>query len=131
MDGKIYSWSVKRGNVIIDQYEHHIVIELHEENNTSCFLTYSDADEIAGILTEVSRKIWEDPSFIKKPYTEKLYKRDEDDFFWESGDAQLHLKYNDTENAVEIMIFGRRKIYLEVNHVVEIVQILDHLNSKN
>lgn len=129
MENQVYNWLVKKGNILIQRNGDCIALQLDYENGDYCLLTSSDTYEIIELLTNISRQIWEDPTYERKPYTGQLYKKTENEYYWDIGDSQLLLKYNDTEDALEIKYKGNSRLNLEINYAVEIIQILEHLSG--
>ncbi len=106
-----------------------IAMQLDYENGDSCLPTPSDTYEIIELLTNISKQIWEDPDYEKKPYTSQLYKKNGNDYCWQIETSQLRLKYNETEDAIEIRYNRSNSLNLEINYVVEIIQVLEHLSK--
>ena len=125
----MYGWHVKQGNVVIQKNEDRISLQLNYENGNCCLLAPLDADEIIEILTELAQQIWESPGYEKKPYTDKLYKKTDDEYSWEIGTSTLLVKFNRPEYAIEIKCSGSKNLELEINYLVEIIQILEHVNG--
>jgi len=128
MENKIYNWFVKNGNILIQKNEDYISLQVSYERDF-CLLTQSDADEVIEILISLSRQIWENPNYERKPYSGQLFKELENKYYWEIDTSELFIQYNDTENAIEIKCNGNSTLNLEINYVVEIIQILEHLNK--
>jgi hypothetical protein len=131
MENQVYNWWVKKGNIVIQKNEDCISLQLDYENGMYCLLTHSDTDEIIELLASIAKQIWENPDYKRKPYTGQLYKQNEDEYYWEIDTSQLLVKYNEVEDAIEIKCHGTRNLNVEINYVVEIIQILEHLNKWN
>lgn len=129
MENQVYNWLVKKGTIRIQRNGYCIALQLDYEKGDYCLLTPSDTDEIIELLTDISKQIWEDPDYKRKPYTNPLYKKNGNEYYWEIETSQLLLHYNETEDAVEIKCNGNSSLNLEINYVVEIIQILEHLNK--
>jgi len=129
MENQVYNWLVKKGTIRIQRSGDCIALQLDYEKEDYCLLTPSDTDEIIELLTNISKQIWEDPDYKRKPYTNPLYKKNGNEYYWEIETSQLLLHYNETEDAVEIKCNGNSSLNLEINYVVEIIQILEHLNK--
>lgn len=127
MENKTYHWLVKNGNITLQKNEDQISLELSYEKGKSCLLTTSDVAEITDILFDLAQQVWENPNYIRTPYTEKLYTNSGNIYSWEIETSELIIQFNEQENAVEIKSIGNNILNLEVNQVVEIVQILEHL----
>ena len=127
MEDQVYNWLVGKGSIMIQKNGDRISLQLDYGDSDYCVLTYSDANEIIEILTGIAKQIWESPSYEKMPYTGKLYKRNENEYYWEIGNSKLII--DEGEEGIEIRYAGTSKLDLEVNYVVEIVQVMDHLNS--
>jgi len=69
------------------------------------------------LLTSISKQIWESPNYERKPYTNQLYKTNDNRYYWE------------IENGVEITCIGNSRLNIGINYVVDIIQILKHLNK--
>ena len=129
MENQVYNWLVKKGTIRIQRNGDCIALQLDYEKGDYCLLTPSDTDEIIELLTNISKQIWEDPDYKRKPYTNPLYKKNGNEYYWEIETSQLLLHYNETEDAVEIKCNGNSRLNLEINYVVEMIQILEHLNK--
>lgn len=129
MENQVYNWVVKKGNILIQKNEDCISLQLNYENGEYCLLTPSDASQIVELLINISTGIWESPDYKRKPYTHQLYKTNGKEYYWEIGPAQLLLTYNEIEEGIEIKCNGDRSLNLELNYVIEIIQILEHLNK--
>ena len=120
---------MKKGNILIQKNEDCIALQLDYENGEYCLLLHSDTCEIIELLTNISKQIWENPDYERKPYINQLYKINENEYYWEIETSQLLLKYNETEDAIAIKYNGDSRLNLEINYVIEIIQILEHLNK--
>lgn len=129
MENQVYNWLVKKGTIRIQRNEDCIALQLDYEKGDYCLLTPSDTDEIIELLTNISKQIWDDPDYVRKPYTNPLYKKNRNEYYWEIETSLLLLDYNETEDAIEIKCNGNSRLNLEINYVVEIIQILEHLNK--
>lgn len=129
MENQVYSWHVKRGNIVVHRNEHRISLQLDYGDGVYCLLANTDADEIVDILISLSKQIWEDPHYVKKPYTAKLYQVIQNVYHWDIDTSQLLISYNEAENAIEIKCQGSNRLDLEINYVVELIQVLEHLNQ--
>lgn len=129
MENQVYNWLVRKGTIRIQRNGDCIALQLDYEKGDYCLLTPSDADEIIELLTNISKQIWEDPDYKRKPYTNPLYKKNRNEYCWEIETSQFLLHYNETEDAIEIKCNGNSRLNLEINYVVEIIQILEHLNK--
>lgn len=129
MENQVYNWLVKKGTIRIQRNGDCIALQLDYEKEDYCLLTPSDTDEIIELLTNISKQIWEDPDYKRKPYTNPLYKKNGNEYYWEIDTSRLLLHYNETEDAVEIKCNGNSRLNLEINYVVEMIQILEHLNK--
>ncbi|WDO14008.1 hypothetical protein MH928_04755 [Flavobacterium sp. WW92] len=129
MENQVYNWLVKKGTIRIQRNGDCIALQLDYEKEDYCLLTPSDTDEIIELLTNISKQIWEDPDYKRKPYTNPLYKKIGNEYYWEIETSRLLLHYNETEDAVEIKCNGNSSLNLEINYVVEIIQILEYLNK--
>lgn len=129
MENKTYSWFVKKGNITLQKNTDQITLQLNYEEGKSCLLTSSDVEEITDILFNLAQKVWENPNYIRKPYTEKLYKNSGNVYSWNIETSELVIHFNEEEKAVEIKSTGKNILNLEVNQIVEIVQILEYINQ--
>ncbi|MBN2891403.1 MAG: hypothetical protein JXL97_06025 [Bacteroidales bacterium] len=126
MENQVYYWLVKNGNIQIQKNEDCISLQLDYENGECCLLTRSDTNEIIGLLTSISKEIWEDPNYQRKPHINHLLKYTENGYYWEIETSQIIITYNEIEDAIEIKYNGNSKMNLEINYVVKIIQILEH-----
>lgn len=129
MENQVYNWLVKKGNVLIQRNGDCIALQLDYEQGTSCLLTRTDTDQIIEILISISKQIWESPDYQRSAYTSRLFSINGNEYCWEIEGSALLLKYNDIEEAIEIRCKGASRLNLELNYVVEIIQILEHLNE--
>ncbi|RMZ59899.1 hypothetical protein D1632_09860 [Chryseobacterium nematophagum] len=129
MENQVYNWFVKKGNIIIQKDENCVSLQLDYENGDCCLLTNADTDKIIGILISISKQIWESPSYEKIPYTNPLYKISGNEYYWEIENSKLILQYNEMEEGIELKCVGTNKLNIELNCVVEIIQIMEHLSK--
>lgn len=127
MENQVYNWLVKKGNIIIQKNGDCISLKADYENGEYCLLTKTDTNEIIKILSAISKQIWENPNYKRKPYVHQLYKTDNNGYYWQIENSKIVLKYSEIENGIELRYVGRRKINLELNYIVEIIQILEKL----
>lgn len=128
MENQVYNWFVMKGNIQIQKNGESIALQLDYKNGESCLLTRSDNDEIIQLLTEIAKQIWENPNYVRKPYTNQLYEKIDNEYCWKIDTSKLLLRHNDIEKAIEIRSDGNKVLNLEINYIVEIIQILEHLN---
>ena len=128
MENKIYNWFVKKGTISVRKNGDLITLQLDYENGESCLLTRSDNDEIIQLLTTIAEQIWENPNHERKPYTKQLYEKIDNDYYWEINGSKLIIRYNENENATEIRSDESKELNIEINYIIEIVQILEHLS---
>ncbi|RNA62253.1 hypothetical protein D1631_10090 [Chryseobacterium nematophagum] len=129
MDNQVYNWFVKKGNIIIQKNEDCVLLQLDYEKGDCCLLTNTDTDKIIEILINISKQIWESPSYKKIPYTKPLYKVSENEYYWEIENSKFILQYNEMEEGIELKCIGTHKLNIELNYVVEIIQIMEHLSK--
>ncbi len=129
MENQVYNWFVKKGNIQIKKNEDCISLQLDYEKGEYCLLIHSDTNEIIDLLTNISKEIWEDPNYQRKPYTNQLFKNNGNEYYWETETSQILINYNKIEDAIEIKYNGNSRINLEVNYVVEIIQIMEQLSE--
>ena len=127
MENQVYNWLVKKGNILIQKNGDSISLQIDYENGEYCLLTQTDANEIIELLIGISKQIWENPNYKRKPYVNQLYKTNSNGYYWEIENSKIVLKYNEIENGVEIKYIGRSKLNIEINYIVEIIQILEKL----
>lgn len=128
MENQVYNWFVKNGNIQIQKNGDCISLQLNYEKGEYCLLTHSDAYEIIDLLTQISKEIWENPNYQRQPYTHQLFRDNGNEYYWEIGASQILIKYNETEDAIEIKYKGNSSMDLEINHVIEIIQIIEQLS---
>jgi hypothetical protein len=58
MMGEQYQWFVQTGRIGIWLDGAQVCLEVDSEGSEACVLTRQDAEEVARILTELSRKLW-------------------------------------------------------------------------
>lgn len=126
MENKVYNWLVKKGTISVRKNGDLITLQLDYENGESCLLTRADNDEIIQLLTTIAEQIWENPNYERKPYTKQLYEKIDNDYYWEINGSKLIIRYN--ENATEIRSDESKELNIEINYIIEIVQILEHLS---
>ncbi|TDP00703.1 hypothetical protein [Flavobacterium sp. 245] len=127
MENKIYNWFVKNGNILIQKNGDCIALQFLYENADCCLLTHSDTNEIIDLLIDISKQIWENPNYEKKPYTNQLYKKIDNKYYWIIETSELVIYYNEIEDAIQIKSNGNDTLNLEINYAVEIIQILEYL----
>lgn len=129
MENQVYNWFVKNGNIQIQKNEDCISLQIDYEKGEYCLLTDSDTNEIIDLLINISKEIWEDPNYQRQPYTNQLFKRNANEYYWETETSQLSIKHNEIEDAIEIKYTGNSRMNLEVNYVIEIIQIMEQLSE--
>ena len=126
-DKKVFSWIVKQGNLVIFAENDKIHFEINKENNPTCLLTRSDAQEVISILSEISQTIWTNPEYIKEPYKGKIYQLDENGkAYWDINETRLFMGNNDDQEALELDFSGNPVMKIPVNISVEMIQVMDH-----
>ena len=128
MENQVYNWFVKKGNIQIQKNGDCIALQLDYENGESCLLTRSDNYEIIQLLAEIAKQIWENPNYVRIPYTNQLYEEIDNEYYWKIDTSKLLIRHNDIEKAIEIRSAGSKELNLELNYIVELIQILEHLN---
>ena len=128
MENKVYNWLVKKGTISVRKNGDYITLQLDYENGESCLLTRADNDEIIQLLTTIAEQIWENPNYERKPYTKQLYEKTDNAYYWEINGSKLIIRYNENENATEIRSDESKELNIEINYIIEIVQILEHLS---
>jgi hypothetical protein len=130
-DKQAFNWVVKQGNIILLADNDKIHLEINKENSPTCLLTKSDAEEVISILTNVSKDIWDSPSYTKEPYKGKLYRLDDDGkAYWDINETKLFVGLNDQQDALEMNVQGNPVMKLPVNLSIEIVQVMTHFSNK-
>lgn len=125
MEG-IYHWLVKQGRLKLSADEHEIVLEVDTEGASACVLTQQDALEVAGILTELARSIWE-RSDQSASFAPSLVMVSESACRWTTDDGDLTLFALPDADDVGLAFSGSGVCRLGVHKVVEVVQILQWL----
>ena len=130
-DKQAFNWVVKQGNITIWPENDKIHLEINKENNPTCLLTRSDAEEVISILTDIAGSIWENPDYVKEPYKGKLYRLDDNGkAYWDINETRLFAGLNDQQDAVEMDFQGSPVMKLSVNLAIEIVQIMTHFSNQ-
>jgi hypothetical protein len=129
MENQIYNWLVKKGNILIQKNGDCVSLQIDYENGEYCLLTQTDTNEIIEILTRISKQIWESPNYERKPYINQLFNTNDNKYYWQIENSKLVLKFNEIENCLEISCIRNKRLNLEINYVVEIIQILEQLNK--
>lgn len=130
-DNQTFNWVVKQGSILMYADKDRIHFEINTENNSCCLLTEDDAEDITGILTELSGNIWDNPEYIQEPYTGRKYELAEDGkVYWTINEAKLSIGLNEGEDALEMNLEGSSAVELSVNQAVEVLQIMTHFAGK-
>lgn len=130
-DKQTFNWVVKQGNIALFADNDKIHLEINKENNPTCLLTKSDAEEVIFILTNISRNIWDHPDYAKEPYKGKLYMLDDNGkAYWDINETRLFIGLNDQQDALEINFQGNPVMKISVNFSIEIAQIMTHFSNK-
>ena len=130
-DNQVFNWVVRQGNITLFGDNDKIHLEINKENNQTCLLTKSDAEEVVSILTDISGSIWDDPYYQKEPYPGKLYKLNGDGkAYWDIGATKLFVGLNDKEDALEMNVEGDPVMKVSVNASIEIIQIMSHFSNR-
>ena len=130
-DKQAFNWVVKQGNILLLADNDKIHLEINKENNPTCLLTKSDAEEMIFILTNISRNIWDNPNYTKEPYRGKLYMLDDNGkAYWDINETRLFVGLNDQQDALEMDFHGNPVMKVPVNFSIEITQIMTHFSNK-
>lgn len=128
---KAFNWVVRQGNITLFADKDKVFLEIKSDNNSTCLLEKSDADDIISILTDLSGSIWDDPAYQREPYTGKLYELDDNGkAYWDIGNTRLFLGVNDQEDALEMYVEGDPVMKASVNTSIEIIQIMSHFSNR-
>lgn len=130
---KIFNWVVVQGNIVLFMDNDKIHLEINKDNHPACLLTRADAEEVIDILSDVSEEIWNQPGYVKEPYTGKLYKQDESGkVYWDISESRVFIGLNEGQDLLEIDVKGGPVVKLPLNVSVEIIQVMTHfLNRLN
>jgi len=127
----LFSLQLRQGNILLFEDGWQVHFEVGQENHTACLLTPSDSEELMNILTGISKSIWENPGYVKEPYTGQLYRMDETGAaYWTINGAKLSIGLNEQQDAVAIYCEGDPAFKLSVNQAVEIIQVLAHFSKQ-
>ena len=129
MENQIFNWFVKKGNIQIKKNENTISLQLDYEGGECCALTNSDTGEIIELLTNLAKQIWESPNYVRLPYTNLLFQEIDSVYVWMINTTQFCITFNETERTIEINSVGKKSLDIEINHMVEIIQILERLKT--
>jgi hypothetical protein len=129
MENRLFNLFLKKGNIVIDKNDYKIRLQLDYENGDHCLLAPSDTQDLIQLLTSLSQQIWEDENYVKTPYVAQLFVENQNTFLWKIDSSELSIEYNEPKNGIELKYKGYNPLYLEINQVIEIVQILERLNN--
>ena len=121
-----YQWLVARGRVAIRADGPSVQIELDPEGSLFCVLEVSDAIEIARIVSEEARTVWEESG---QPRADAA--RVEGDVAHacriSCGSQQLKLIVHDTKPVIAIESAPGPVTRMDVNTAVAFVQVLEYM----
>ncbi|MBS9779311.1 MAG: hypothetical protein KGV51_01665 [Moraxellaceae bacterium] len=127
MNNPTFNLLVNQGNLFIEKDKQFIHFQCNQNN---CLLTQTDTNDLIEILTEFAKEIWQNPNYIKEPYTEKIVKTDEQGYYWLIDNSKLHISYDNSLKLLKISCQNNCNIHLSINQTVEIIQILEQLNGR-
>lgn len=125
---KIHNWLVVRGRASIWSESSRVLLELDPEGSTYCVLSVKDAKEIAEIIADEARSIWD---ASEKQFAEPA--RVEGDVrqsckLWTEAEI-LQLVAHETEPLVALALDSGSRCSLDVTRAVALVQILVHMSE--
>lgn len=128
MQNQVYNWFFQQGSMVMEKSANCIVLQLNTEGNAFCLLTNSDCEEIIDILTTLASQIWEDPGYVRKPYVQQLFRHEGNTYWWQLNESILKVWPSDSDESIAISCEGNSQMQVEVKQVVELIQVLGHLN---
>ncbi len=127
MNSSTFHLFVNQGNLLIERDKQFIHFQC---NQNVCLLTQTDTNDLIEILTEFAKEIWQNPNYIKEPYTEKIVQTDEQGYYWLIDNSKLYISYDNSLKLLKISCKNNCNMHLSVNQAVEIIQVLEQLNGR-
>ena len=120
---KKYQWFVVRGKAVLYRESDNVVLALDPEGSSYCVLSSRDAVEIAAIISEEARIIWEasdqlpaEPARVEGDVHQSCR-------LWVQGGV-LEVIAHDTQPLVALLYNGGVHCKLDVTRAIALVQIL-------
>ncbi|MBB3197287.1 hypothetical protein [Roseateles terrae] len=121
----MYKWLVARGTVTIVQESNLLSVDIDPEGSASCVLTSQDAQEIAHIITERARSIWE--ASDRSPEPKASVDGDSRAFRLTVASGVVTLIAHDSKPFLALSYDGQGAALLTVTQAVALVQLIQHL----
>ncbi|TXI92683.1 MAG: hypothetical protein E6Q34_06275 [Burkholderiaceae bacterium] len=125
---KIYQWLVIRGQASIWSESSKVMLELDPEGSAYCVLSVQDAKEMAEIVANEARVIW-DTSDNKNAVPARVEGdiRQSCKLWVESGVLQLVV--HDSQPLVALINDSGTRVVLDITRAVALVQILQYMSE--
>ena len=125
-----FHWLVVRGSVGLIARGNSIKFSVDPEGSGFCVLSRQDARELAQILTELSRKIWDDFENKADPALGEsgtmTWDQSSESWVWPTTAGSLEVSLNDKRDMIRIGRDLPLSFELLVRPVVELAQVLLH-----
>lgn len=125
---KIHQWHVVRGRASIWSEPSKVMLELDPEGSAHCVFSMQDAIEIAGIVADEARAIWEasekqgsNPARVEGDVSKSCS-------LW-VGSRLLKLIIHDSEPLIAVIFDSDSRCELDVTCAIALVQVLQYMTQ--
>jgi len=122
----VHQWFVKQGRLGVSSDDAYIFLEVDPEGASECLLTPRDGSEVATVLTQHARTIWE-KSDHSAPFTPSLEVLSESAYRWQAAAGDLTLSVPSDSLDLAVRYAGSGQCQLTMAQTVEIVQMIERL----
>jgi hypothetical protein len=120
-----YKWLVARGTITVVKDAERVSIEADPEGSAYCVMTAQDASEIAGIITEQARSLWEASQKVTEP--KAITEGDVRSNRLTTDSGVWSLVAHESKPLIALTYDGQGACMLTVTQSVALVQLIEHM----
>ena len=125
MNTRTYKWLVARGTISVAIDSKHVALEPDPEGSAYCVLTAQDAREIANIITELARTLWE--ASDKLPEPQAVVEADSRSSKLRTASGAVSLIAHESKPLIALAYDGQGAPMLNVTQAVAFVQLIERM----
>lgn len=126
---QVHQWLVKQGRLGMSASAERVLLEVDPEGSESCVLTPRDAAEVASILTEHARILWQQSAQAHE-YEPSVRELTEMEYQWQTQSGLLTVLLSPEQPEMAVKYAGANPCQLSVAEAVEVVQVIERLLSR-
>jgi hypothetical protein len=125
LNARTYKWLVARGTITVARDLTHVAVEADPEGSAYCVMTAQDANEIAGIITEQARALWD--ASDKLPESQASVEGDARSSKLKTASGVVSLIAHESKPLIALSYDGQGAFLLNVTQAVALVQLIEHM----